>query len=166
MNELILLPCSVRRGGESEGETPWMVLPRVRCQLAKYIIRKLPAGKMNVFLARVFRPTVAIFDNFRRQVLQFWEGATWPIKAFARDYFRVRWRVHTLSWPFYNIVSFFFFFFSFSKRSIFSVSSVFRHSSCKKSEFRLREGLNVFDIFLVLVLWDTTLITKFLFIEV
>lgn len=106
---------------------------------------------------------LAIFDNFRGQVLQFWEGeeegsnVTGKSFCFCVIIFRVRWRVHTLSWPFYNIVLFSFsffifqtFFFSFRWRillNFFSVSSVsLLRSSCKNFEMDAR-GIKCVCIF-------------------
>lgn len=161
MNELILLPCSVR-GGAGRGNSSVDGVTRVRRQLAKYIIRKLGAGKMNAFLARVFRSTIWPFSiTFAGKFYSFERGrrsdVTGKSFCFCVIIFRVRWRVHTLSWPFYNIVLFSFsffifqtFFFSFRWRillNFFSVSSVsLLRSSCKNFEMDAR-GIKCVCIF-------------------
>lgn len=181
MNELILLPCSVR-GGAGRGNSSVDGVTRVRRQLAKYIIRKLGAGKMNAFLARVFRSTICPFSiTFAGKFYSF-EGkgggeATWAVKAFAFAWLFFESGDASIRWvDLFIISSFFLFHFSFSKLFsflfadafswIFSPFPPFRYSVRRVRISRwMREGLNVF-VFLVLLRRDTMLITQSLFMEV
>lgn len=123
---------------------------------------------------------LAIFDNFRGQVLQFWgegRGAMWPVKAFAFAWLFFESGDASIRWvDLFIISSFFLFHFSFSKLFsflfadafswIFSPFPPFRYSVRRVRISRwMREGLNVF-VFLVLLRRDTMLITQSLFMEV
>lgn len=159
MNELILLPCSVR-GGAGRGNSSVDGVTRVRRQLAKYIIRKLGAGKMNAFLARVFRSTIWPFSiTFAGKFYSFERGrrrgATWPVKAFAFAWLFFESSDASIRWVDLFIISFFFLFhFSFSKLFSFLfadafswIFSPFRYcSSCKNSEMDAR-GIKCVCIF-------------------